>query len=68
MTHRTSLAVQKKMERTAAQKEAETRALKAQLEESTGVTQQQINEKDRKINELMEDLGNKEVHRDCCVS
>lgn len=56
------------MERTAAQKEAETRALKAQLEESTGVTQQQINEKDRKINELMEDLGNKEVHRDCCVS
>jgi chromosome segregation ATPase len=53
--------INKKMDRVQAQKDAETSALKQQLEASTGAVQSQINERDRRINELMEELGNREV-------
>lgn len=51
----------KKMDRVQAQKDAETSALKKQLETCSGEVQLQINERDRRINELMEELGNREV-------
>jgi chromosome segregation ATPase len=53
--------INRKMDRVQQQKEAETRHLKSQLEASTGATQEQINERDRKINELVEELGDREV-------
>ena len=53
--------INKKMERVQQQKDAETRQLKQQLESSAGATQDQINERDRKINELVEELGDREV-------
>lgn len=53
--------INKKMDRVQTQKEAETKALKAQLESSAGEGQAELNKKDRRINELMEELGNREV-------
>jgi chromosome segregation ATPase len=57
--------INKKMERVQTQKDAETQQLKTALAAASGATQDEINERDRKINELMEDLGNREVR--CCV-
>jgi chromosome segregation ATPase len=53
--------INKKMDRVQAQKDAETSALKRQLEICSGEVQAQVNERDRRINELMEELGNREV-------
>ena len=49
------------MDRVQAQKDAETASLKKQLETCSGEVQSQVNERDRRINELMEELGNREV-------
>lgn len=59
--------INKKMDRVQTQKEAETKALKAQLDASVGEVQTEVNERDRRINELMEELGNREVRAVCCV-
>ena len=53
--------INKKMDRVQTQKEAETKALKAQLDASVGEVQTEVNERDRRINDLMEELGNREV-------
>jgi chromosome segregation ATPase len=53
--------INKKMDRVQQQKDLETAALKAKVAESAGITQDQINERDRKINALVEELGNREV-------
>lgn len=53
--------INKKMDRVQAQKDSETSSLKKQLETCSGAVQSQINERDRRINELMEELGNREV-------
>lgn len=57
--------INKKMDRVQTQKEAETKALKAQLDASVGAVQTEVNERDRRINELMEELGNREVRPAC---
>ena len=53
--------IQKKIERVVAQKEQETSELKIRLEESTSAATTDLNERDRKINDLVEQLGNSEV-------
>jgi chromosome segregation ATPase len=53
--------INKKVDRVQAQKDAETLSLKKQLETSSSAVQSEINERDRRINELMEELGNREV-------
>lgn len=53
--------INKKMDRVQEQKDAETSSLKQQLEKHSSEVQMQVNERDRRINELMEELGNREV-------
>lgn len=53
--------INKKMDRVQAQKDSETSSLKKQLQTCSGEVQSKVNERDRRINELMEELGNREV-------
>jgi chromosome segregation ATPase len=53
--------INKKMDRVQQQKDMETAQLKQKVAETAGITQEQINERDRKINGLVEELGNREV-------
>jgi hypothetical protein len=60
--------INKKMERVQQQKDAETQQLKAKLEASAGATRAEVNERDRKINQLVEELGNREARAPARIS